>query len=193
MQKDSYSEIGILLRRAREDQKLNLEQVSHLLHIRVRYLAALEHGALEDIPGLTYTRGYLLSYAGFLNLDKDEILRRFEDVEAMLGRRGFYFPQVFSKEKSAHPMFIWGGLLAAVLTYTVWLSMFHPQGSILSVVEPFPEEDKKVTISAVSMQDVACLQPQAVLYPPCTAAGNAGQVPLPLPRQMVSVMELAEK
>ncbi len=100
---DHYEEIGRLLQSAREDMQLDIAEAARQMHIRPRYLEALEHGKLEKLPGLPYAKGYLQTYASFLRLDQNEILRRFEQVEALIDKRGFYFPQVFSKTKTRRP------------------------------------------------------------------------------------------
>lgn len=183
---DSYREIGNLLRLSREELRLSADEVSHMLHIRVRYIRALEEGKLKDLPGLTYTRGYLQSYAMLLGLDKEEIIRRFEQIEAVLMRRGFYFPRVFNSDKSPSPILVWGGLGLAVVTCLTW-AVFQPSRNRLPVVERFPE---KPAISLENYKDVACFQPQTRLYPPCTAVWPEFDL-LPL-KPVTSMMELAQ-
>jgi cytoskeletal protein RodZ len=192
-EKESYSEIGVLLRRAREEMRMPIDQASRLLHIRVRYLDALEEGRLEELPGLPYTKGYLQSYAAFLGLDRDEILRRFEEVEKALADSNFYFPQVFSKEKTPNNELIWGGLAIAALCYGIWALFIKPPPAAISMVDKFPVKTEKVHVSANSVKDVSCLRPQDRLYPPCTLAKEPVYIFNPLPRQLKSVMDLARK
>jgi cytoskeleton protein RodZ len=188
---EGYSEIGTLLRSAREETRLSIDQAARTLHIRVRYLDALEEGRLSELPGLTYTRGYLQAYASFLGLDRDEILRRFEEVESALARKNFYFPQVFSKEKTPNRWLIWGGLALAVLAYVFWARMLHPQMPRISVVEAIQEEPvKKSPVVADNDKDVACLQAQDGYYPPCIWDKEPVFNLIPLHYQINSVMEL---
>jgi len=189
MESDSYHHIGSLLRNARTERRLSLPEASHSLHIRVRYLDALEQGRLGELPGLPYVRGYLQAYAAFLDLDKDEILRRFEQVEAGLARKGFYLPKAFSREKSPAPWMIWGGLAMAFVAYMFWVLWLQPLPAAVSAVENFPREIPY--ISAAMTGDVACLKPQTFVYPPCTMAEPDFGL-LPLPRRVNSVMELAQ-
>lgn len=63
------TEIGQALRRARQDRSLSLEQVSDALHIKPRYLRALEEGQWEALPSPAQGRGFLRLYAAFLDLD----------------------------------------------------------------------------------------------------------------------------
>lgn len=67
-------EIGPYLRRAREKFALSLEDVSAQLHIRPRYLTALEQGRMDELPGKVYARGYLATYAQFLGLAPEQVV-----------------------------------------------------------------------------------------------------------------------
>lgn len=191
-EKENYGEIGVLLRRAREELRMPIDQASRMLHIRVRYLEALEEGRLEELPGLPYAKGYLQSYAAFLGLDREEILRRFEEVEKALSDANFYFPQVFSKEKTPNNRLIWGGLAMAVLCYGAWAASDRSPRADLSLVDKFPTVEKK-HVSAAIVEDVPCLKPQDIIYPPCTMAKEPVYYFKPLPRQIKSVMDLAIK
>lgn len=191
-EKLSYREVGELLRRARETARLPMDQAARMLHIRVRYLDAMEQGRLEELPGLPYARGYLQTYAHFLGLDKDEILRRFEDVEKAMASSNLYFPQVLSKQKTPSHSFIWGGLAAFALIYMVWGIAVNHSSQRISVVESFPPPHAdKMHVSASSMQDVACLKTQDALYPPCALAKEPDFRVTPWPAKINSVMELA--
>lgn len=47
--------------------------------MRVRYIDALEHEAWIDLPGRTYARAFLRSYAAVLGLDADRFVAEFDD------------------------------------------------------------------------------------------------------------------
>lgn len=67
-------EIGPYLRELREHFKLTPQDVSERLHIRVRYVTAMEEGRYDAMPGKVYARGYIHTYAEFLGLDADQVL-----------------------------------------------------------------------------------------------------------------------
>lgn len=187
-----YSEIGALLRVAREQMRLPIDQAARLLHIRMRYLDSLEQGRLHELPGLTYTRGYLQAYAAFLGLDKSEILRRFEGIEGGLSRKGIYFPQVFSKEKTPNRPIIWGGLAFAIVAYGLWAVVVKSPTAKISMVEKMtavPDKKEKPT----SPGNAACFQEQDAYYPPCTMVKEGEYALLPLHYRMTSIMDLAIK
>lgn len=193
MEKLSYREVGELLKRARESLRLPMDQAARMLHIRVRYLDAMEQGKLDELPGLPYARGYLQTYAQFLGLDKEEILRRFEDIEKNVAAKNLYFPQVLSKEKTPSITLVWGGLAAAIIMYLCWGVIASTSSKRISVVEPFPGSHAgKMQVSASSMQDVSCLKAQEAVYPPCVVVKEPVFRVAPWPEKINSVMELTD-
>lgn len=47
--------------------------------MRIRYIEALEHEAWVDLPGRTYARAFLRTYAAALGLDADRFVAEFDD------------------------------------------------------------------------------------------------------------------
>lgn len=74
-------EIGHILREARENKGLTLEDVQVKTRINVRYLAALESGQYSALPTPVHARGFLRNYARFLGLDAQPLLDRYAIVE----------------------------------------------------------------------------------------------------------------
>lgn len=70
------SEVGMLFSAERLRRKLSLRDISNKTHIRTVYLQAIEEGRLDELPGYVYTSGFIRSYAQYLGLDCQEILRR---------------------------------------------------------------------------------------------------------------------
>jgi hypothetical protein len=62
-------EIGNSLREARARQRLDYSQVELATKIRAKYIRALEEEEFDVLPGGTYIRGFLRSYAEFLGLE----------------------------------------------------------------------------------------------------------------------------
>ena len=72
------SSIGAQLRQARQKRGESLEQAHERTGIGVRVLRGLEEDS-ADIVEIVYMRLALLSYAGYLALDVDELTRRFDE------------------------------------------------------------------------------------------------------------------
>jgi cytoskeleton protein RodZ len=61
--------IGEILRTARHDARVELEEVERTIRIRSRYLAALENEDWGVLPGEAYVRGFLHTYGDYLGVD----------------------------------------------------------------------------------------------------------------------------
>ncbi|MBT9166842.1 MAG: hypothetical protein DDT19_00166 [Syntrophomonadaceae bacterium] len=70
-------EIGQVLRQAREERGMTLEQVSSRTMIAKKYLLALEEGDFNLFPGEVYLKGALRKYAAELGLNKEELISRY--------------------------------------------------------------------------------------------------------------------
>jgi cytoskeleton protein RodZ len=66
--------IGEQLKQARESRRLSIEQVVQAIRIRAYYLEAMEADDFSTMPSAAQARGFLRSYAGFLELDADELV-----------------------------------------------------------------------------------------------------------------------
>jgi cytoskeleton protein RodZ len=62
-------EIGNSLREARLRQGLDFPEVEHATKVRSKYLRALEDEQFDILPGQTYVKGFLRTYAEYLGLD----------------------------------------------------------------------------------------------------------------------------
>ncbi len=65
---------GTRLRKAREGLGLSTDDVAGELRLSVSQIKALEQDDYTELPGATYVRGYLRSYARLVNIDEDSVL-----------------------------------------------------------------------------------------------------------------------
>ena len=101
------------LREARQRGGYSLADAARVLRIQEHYLEALEDGRFNAIPGTTYAIGFLRSYAGFLNLDPDEIVDAFKREQGLdTSEQRLAFPS--PSDSSPKPKF-WLVLLVLVL------------------------------------------------------------------------------
>ena len=73
------SSIGEVLRLAREQQGLTLQDVSDALNIKREYLEALEKDEYDAIPGAVFVKGFLRNYGNFLELDGIALAREYKE------------------------------------------------------------------------------------------------------------------
>lgn len=81
--------LGEKLKKLRSDLRMSLADVSKGTKIQAKYLEYLENGEYEKLPADVYVRGFLRSYARYLNIDEKAFVRLYErerNIQANLGR-----------------------------------------------------------------------------------------------------------
>src|SRR2546423_12488306 len=81
------AEIGSNLRETRIRKKIDITTVEEATKIRAKYLRAIENEEWSVLPGPTYVKTFLRTYAQYLGLDAhllvDEYAARFEEPEEL--------------------------------------------------------------------------------------------------------------
>jgi len=133
--------VGPTLRAARERKGQTLEECARQLFIRLPFLQALEEGRHRDLPGGAYAAGFLRAYAEFLELDGEELVRRFREEGAggFTNRTELAFPSPVSEGRIPGGAVIFLGLVLAALTYGGWLLLSNRDAEVAEMVPPLPE------------------------------------------------------
>lgn len=72
------NDFGGYLKKERISRNISLEEISKSTKISVRFLSALEANRLEEIGAPVHIKGFIKSYAKYLNLDINEVLFAYE-------------------------------------------------------------------------------------------------------------------
>jgi transcriptional regulator with XRE-family HTH domain len=72
------SDLGSILRKARLERKISLDDLQEVTKIRKRYLEAIEEGNYKVLPGSFYVRAFIKSYAEAVGLDPTEVLNMYQ-------------------------------------------------------------------------------------------------------------------
>jgi cytoskeletal protein RodZ len=94
---------GPALRRARQERGISLDDVARDTRLSKRYLLALEDESIQELPGGPYNRAYVRTYAGYLGLDPDTLVRDYaleEEAQTKAGRLGV-LPDVLATMRQA--------------------------------------------------------------------------------------------
>ena len=78
-QEGGVETFGDALRRAREERGVAVEAICDATKVPARHIRALEAGALGELPGGVFRRGFVRSYLGELGLEEGPWMRRFEE------------------------------------------------------------------------------------------------------------------
>ncbi|MFL5963797.1 MAG: helix-turn-helix domain-containing protein [Gaiellaceae bacterium] len=71
-------EIGASLAAARRERGLGVRDAEQLTCMRAKYLTALEEDRFDELPGRTYARAFLRTYAAALGLQADRFVAEFD-------------------------------------------------------------------------------------------------------------------
>jgi cytoskeleton protein RodZ len=150
------SSVGGDLRLAR--QRLGWERPALAARLRIRdnYLAAIEDGRLDDLPGNAYAVGFLRTYAAAVGLDADEIARRFRaEVSDVNTATKLVFPAPVPERGVPALAVVLVGLVIVIGGYAAW---YRYGGSREATVEAVPAVPERLALLAP---------------PPTNAASNA--------------------
>lgn len=70
---------GELLKKTREEKSLSLHEIGLSLKINSKILKAIEDGDIDQLPAKTFLRGFVQSYAQYLKLNPQEVLKTFTE------------------------------------------------------------------------------------------------------------------
>src|SRR3990167_4630011 len=70
--------LGEKLKKLRGDFRMSLAEISKVTKIQVKYLELLESGMYDKLPADVYVRGFLRSYARYLNIDEQALVKLYE-------------------------------------------------------------------------------------------------------------------
>src|SRR6266481_5280708 len=112
---------GDFLRQQREELALDLDDVAAALKIKRGYLAALEAGRPDLLPGPAYAIGFVRAYGDHLRLDGNEILRRFKAESAALDTKpDLAFPMPLGERSVPGGAMLLVALILALCGYGTW-------------------------------------------------------------------------
>jgi len=175
--------VGATLRNARAKTGKSLGEVATLLRIRQPYLLALEEGRHRDLPGGAYAIGFLRTYAEFLALDGEEMVRRFrtEASDDLHPRSELIFPSPVSEGRIPGGAVLFVGLLVAGLAYGAWYLLSSRDSSVAEMVPALPERLSSVLNRPASVTGDA--QSPATTEPAKPAEGEQAKPQDPPPAE----------
>jgi len=94
--------IGNYLKSGREARNIGLSEVARSTKISKWYLDCLEKDEFDKIPGGPYIKGYIASYASFIGIEEDEILKRYDSLQINSADENEiqdHLPQVKNRQK----------------------------------------------------------------------------------------------
>lgn len=150
-QQAQHARVGELLRRAREEKGLEIEDISAAINIRSVQLRAIEEGNLDALPGMIYATGFVKSYANFLKLDGVDVVKTFKEEQGAAAnvRPDLQFPEPIKENKTPNTMTAVIAALGAAVLLILW-TLFSGGGSkdeeTVQAIAPPPAAEGSVAV-----------------------------------------------
>ena len=93
------STIGGILKEARNKRSISLEEVHSRIKIHPRMLQLLEEDKFEKLPSPVFVKSFLRSYAEFLEMNPEEIVRAYDTREHKEPTQMLYIPSAAERDK----------------------------------------------------------------------------------------------
>lgn len=110
-------EIGSILRDARVRQDISLQQAEADTKIRVKYIQAMENEDFDVLPGGTYVKGFLRTYAEYLGIDYQLVLEEYNDRYGSGEHREHLLVETGKNDRANKPSPTGGGKLKRQTNY----------------------------------------------------------------------------
>ncbi len=172
--------VGALLRERREELGFDLDAIGEALRIKPIYLAALEQGRAQDLPGATYAIGFMRAYAEQLGLDSDRIIDSYKaETAEVQARPDLSLPVPLNARSLPGGPILLVGVILAACGYGTWYYLSTGERSRPERVAAVPAELQRNAqdTAASALADAPPAPVKPVLAPVSSAAA-----PSPAPR-----------
>jgi cytoskeleton protein RodZ len=133
--------VGAVLRERREELGFDLDAIGEALRIKPIFLAALEQGRAQDLPGPTYAIGFIRAYAQLLDLDSDRILDSYKaECAEMHARPDLSLPVALNARSLPRGPILLVGVILAACGYGTWYYLSTGERSRPERVAAVPAE-----------------------------------------------------
>lgn len=132
---ENIEDLGLYLKNIREERKVSLSQIAQELKTKPDFVQAIESNDFDKLPAPTYVKGFLRSYAKYLELDPDQIIAIYNkhypnQSEQVLILKGKEIPRIGLKMGKSK--FILWASLAAITILIVTLGTIRISRSLKS-------------------------------------------------------------
>ncbi len=204
------SQVGTVLKQARETYQLTIEEVSETIRVRRIYLQAIEDGRYDLLPGIAYAVGFVRIYSDYLGLDTARLVDQFKaESGGQQYEDDFDFPEMVEKSNLPKGIVIALGVFMAILAIGLyWFfnrdQTIRPQEEtppsanisinqrpeVVEVPQTNPNDNVSNTVPSAQPQPAETNPPQALTISdilgkaisttPISPSGNIYIAPLPL-------------
>ena len=107
---------GAYLRQEREQRNVSLEELSWATKIKLDYLYAIEEGDMSILPADIFVKGYIKSYAQYLEIDPEQVMRRYVRSAGCREAQVKVVPKTAERLSPVSRFFLWIDSVKRMLT-----------------------------------------------------------------------------
>ena len=183
--------VGEILCRARLHYKHSVEDIEKALRIRADQIESIEQGRLDELPGRVYAIGFVRSYAEYLGLDSDRMIRLFKEQSAgvVTEKPELHFPVAASESKLPALWVILFSLAAAFAVIMLWSSM-HTQDRRMVTEVPPVSAALQADLAAEKVKEVEARMPYGPPAPTQEQMAIVVEPPKPAPVQQGVILNI---
>jgi cytoskeleton protein RodZ len=189
----TFDQLGDVLRAAREDLGLTIEEAARKLCLSPRQLTALESEEFTALPSPAFTRGFIRNYARLLNLDAAPLLECYREAlpqgagESVISLQTEGIP-IQIKDKKPWISYLIASVLIGIgggawMAYMEWSErQAAPVVATGVVAKPVTSSPSAAPAPMPAPQPVTAVEPTPLL-PPSTATeslNNPASIPMPV-------------
>ncbi len=120
--------LGEKLRQAREERGISLSEVAEQTRISPHYLESIENDDYRPLPGGIFNKGFIKSYAKYVELDEQEAIQDYTRAIMASEKRDeselkVYKPEVLTDDRagaSIIPTVIWAIVILGLMSAGIW-------------------------------------------------------------------------
>jgi cytoskeleton protein RodZ len=140
LENGNESTVGSLLRASRLRREEDLVSVAEVLRVRLFYLEAIEEARYSVLPGNVYAIGFIRTYAEYLGLDSEEVIRRYKlESVGSADTSLLVFPSPIVENRIPGGAVLFIGVLITLITYGGWYLSSTQYGFLSGFVAPLPD------------------------------------------------------
>lgn len=142
--------LGEKLTKFRDEARLSIADMAKATKIQAKYIEYLERGQYEKLPADVYIRGYLRSYARYLNIDECVLIRLYDqernitsNIRPVAPGRNVFIDETPRTYTLSPRSLVLGAITLIILSVTLYLWFQFRQFTtepLLSITEPNPNQ-----------------------------------------------------
>lgn len=135
--------LGLFLKRERENKSLTIEHLARVTRLRTNYIEALENEEWISLPDQVFIKGFLKTYTRALGLDYEQVMKQFESSIPL--HDGLPKPLMPPKKVNKVYVFLIALTIFILLLFAIFLLKGEgPKQEGAKAIETITHEDKTV-------------------------------------------------